>query len=269
VALVLAHDGTDFSGWQFQPDERTVQGLLEEVLSKTCGRRVVPHASGRTDAGVHAEAQVAHADVTERWHADPEGLRTRLDKMLPDDLTVRAVVPVDESFDARKSAVSKRYRYAVHCAAQSSPFTVRFRTQVWVELDAAAMADAAGRFVGERDYAALQTTGSSVKTTVREVTRCELLGELPDLELVVEGTGFLRHMVRAIAGCLIEVGHRKRQPAWIDEVLESCDRTRAAANAPAQGLRLDSVEYPEPWASRIAAALKQQERPRRRTEDAT
>lgn len=269
VALVLAHDGTDFAGWQSQPEERTVQGLLEDVLSKTCGRRVVPHASGRTDAGVHARAQVAHADVNDRWHADPAGLRTRLDKMLPDDLTVRAVVPVDESFDARKSAISKRYRYAIHCSAQSSPFTVRFRTQAWVELDASAMAAAAPRFLGERDFAALQTTGSSVKTTVREITRCELLGELPEIALVVEGTGFLRHMVRAIAGCLLEIGRGKREPEWVDEVLASRDRKQAAANAPAQGLCLEAVSYPEPWSSRIAEAIEQQRRPRSRSEEST
>jgi len=269
VALVLAHDGTNFSGWQFQPDTRTVQGLLEQELSKLCGRRVVPEASGRTDAGVHALAQVAHAEVGERWSSDPGGLRHRLDSMLPDDLAVRAVVAVDASFDARKSAISKRYRYGLHVAAGTSPFSVRFRTHVGVALDVAAMASAAPRFVGERDFAALQTTGSSVKTTVREITRCELLGVGPEIDLVVEGTGFLRHMVRALAGCLLEIGRGKREPEWIDEVLGSCDRKRAAANAPPQGLCLESVFYPEPWATAIAEALASQQRPWDRSEMTT
>ncbi len=269
VALVLAHDGTDFSGWQFQPDRRTVQGELETVLSQLCGRRVVPEASGRTDAGVHAIAQVAHADVGEQWSGDADGLRHRLDSMLPDDLAVRAVVAVDGTFDARKSAISKRYRYGLHVAAGTSPFSVRFRTHVGVELDVPAMASAAPRFVGLRDFAALQTTGSSVKTTVREITRCELIDAAPEIDFVVEGTGFLRHMVRAIAGCLLEIGRGKREPEWIDAVLASCDRGQAAANAPPQGLCLESVFYPEPWVTKIAEAIESQQRPWGRSETTT
>ena len=267
VALVLAHDGTDFAGWQSQPGLRTVQGLLEAALSTACGRRVVPHASGRTDSGVHAEGQVAHAEVGDRWHADPMGLRGRLAGLLDPDLRVRAVVPVDECFDARKSALSKRYRYRMHLASLASPLTWRYRTLVSTELDLGAMGEAAARFVGERDFAALQTTGSSVQTTVREVSRCALEGERPEVDLVVEGTGFLRHMVRAIAGCLIEVGRGRREPAWIEEVLAGGDRRRAAANAPAQGLCLESVTYPEPWSSLIRETLRVQERPHPRTED--
>lgn len=267
VALVLAHDGTDYAGWQFQPGLRTIQGALEEALSTACGRRVVPHASGRTDSGVHAEGQVAHADVTPRWHAEPTGLRGRLAGLLDPDLRPRAVVPVDERFDARKSALSKRYRYRLHLASLASPLTWRFRTHVSTQLDLEAMADAAGRFLGERDFAALQTTGSSVKTTVREVTRCELEGERPEVDLVVEGTGFLRHMVRAIAGCLLEVGRGRREPGWIDELLEGRDRREAAANAPARGLCLESVAYPEPWRALIDDTLLEQERPHPRAEE--
>jgi tRNA pseudouridine38-40 synthase len=267
VALVLAHDGTDYAGWQFQPGLRTIQGVLEGALSTACGRRVVPHASGRTDSGVHAEGQVAHADVGERWRADPMGLRGRLAGLLDQDLRVRAVVPVDGGFDARKSALSKRYRYRMHLASLASPLTWRFRTLVSTDLDLAAMGAAAGRFVGERDFAALQTTGSSVQTSVRAVTRCGLEGEPPEVDLVVEGSGFLRHMVRAIAGCLLEIGRGRRDPAWIDEVLESRDRRAAAANAPARGLCLECVAYPEPWMSLIQETLLRQERPHAAAEE--
>jgi tRNA pseudouridine38-40 synthase len=253
VALVLAHDGTDFAGWQLQPGLRTVQGVLAEALSTTCGREVLPQASGRTDAGVHAEAQVAHADVAERWGGDPDGLRRRLNALLPADLRVRACVPVGPGFDARKSARSKRYRYRWHVGATASPFTSRHRALV-------GMRDAAGRFVGERDFASLQTAGSSVETTVRSVTRCEVLGAEPEVALVVEGSGFLRHMVRAVAGCLLEVGRGRRPPRWIDELLAARDRAAAAANAPARGLCLEAVEYPEPWGVMIDRALAEQER---------
>jgi len=257
VALVVAYDGTDFAGWQAQAEERTVQRELERAASVLAGGAVVVEGAGRTDAGVHAEGQVAHVDVPE---AAAVPLGWRMNPLLPADLRVRGSVVVDETFHARKSAVWKRYRYRLRLAPVDDPLARRVRWHVAWRVDVDAVRAAAPTFVGERDFAALQSAGSSVATSVRAVTRCEVVGEPPEVDVVVEGSGFLRHMVRALVGCLLEVGRGRRPPEWIEDVLAGRRREEAGPNAPAHGLVLEAVGYPPPWDEALAAAVASPDR---------
>lgn len=260
VALIVAYDGTDLQGWQSQSrrmdsppgSQRTVQEILEGALSRICsGESVIVEGAGRTDAGAHAIGAVAHADV-ERVPGRP---RRRLNGVLPADVRVRGVALMPPSFHARKSATGKRYAYRFWCDDIACPLQRRFTWHVGSRLDMAAMRAAARGFVGEHDFASLQSTGSSVSTTRRHVTRCELVGEPPDMRLEVEGTGFLRHMVRTMAGSLVEVGLGRQEPAWISRMLAERSRHAAGKNAPARGLVLEHVRFDEPHASLLARAL--------------
>ncbi len=255
LAMVLSFDGRGFAGWQAQQGlgERTVQATVEEALGKILGleTRVVVEGAGRTDAGAHAEGMVAAADVPRV----PERPRRRLNGVLPDDVRVRGVALVPDGFQPRRAARGKRYAYRFWLDAVSSPL----RRHAWFHraesLDLDAMREAAGLFVGERDFAALQATGSSVETTVRRIDRCEIAGEPPDVRLVVEGSGFLRHMVRAMAGSLLLVGRGRHEPAWIRCMLDSKSRAAAGPNLPAHALVLEHVFYDEPIAGLLARAV--------------
>ena len=265
LILVVAYDGTDLVGWQSQAADagRTVQALLEGAL-RTIGasQSVVVEGAGRTDAGVHALAAVAHADV-ERV---PDKPRRRLNGVLPDDVRVRGVALAPPDFHARKDARGKRYSYRFWCDAVAAPLERRTSWHADWRLDVAAMRRAAALFQGERDFASLQSSGSSVTTTRRELTRCELLGDPPELRLVVEGTGFLRHMVRTIAGCLLEVGRGRRDPSWIPLMLEQRRRAGSGPTAPAHGLVLEDVFYAEPIAGLLRRALAGEDPAREVTE---
>lgn len=250
LALVLAYEGTAFQGWQSQAGRggRTVQETLEDAIARLTGESAVVEGCGRTDAGAHALGFVAHADLA----CVPTRPRRRLNGVLPKDVRVLGAALVTPSFHARKSAKGKRYAYRFWVGHAACPLR-RHVTHHVGRLDLAAMRVAAGAFVGERDFRSLQAAGSSVATSVRRITRCELTGEPPDVRLVVEGSGFLRHMVRAIAGSLLVVG-RGRPPSWIEEMLERRSRDAAGANVPAKGLVLEAVSYDEPHAGLLLRA---------------
>jgi tRNA pseudouridine38-40 synthase len=250
--LTLAYDGSDFAGWQVQTRQataRTVQGTLEEALARLArGERVRAMGAGRTDAGVHALGQVASFDMP---HAiEPDEMRRALNAMLPDDLRVLEAARAPEGFCARRAARSKLYRYVLDTGPFQLPDRRRSAAHVPVRLDEARMAEAAALFVGERDFASLASSGGSVETTVRTVTRSEVA--FGDLALVpggrtmtyeVEGSGFLRKMVRSIVGGLIAAG---RGAATVDDLgnaLEARDRRAWSAPAVARGLTLVRVAY--------------------------
>jgi len=257
IALVLAFDGTRFAGWQAQRSGvRTVQGEMGAALAQiTSAARVVVEGSGRTDAGAHALGLVAHADI----EVLPEKLERRLNGVLPEDVRVRGAVVVPESFHARKLATGKRYLYRLQLAREADVLQRHVTLHVAARLDLDAMREAARLLVGEHDFASFQTAGSSVETTTRRVTRCELVGEPPDVRVIVEGSGFLRHMVRAMVGTLLQVGHRRRPVAWAAQVLDARARQAAGPNAPAHALILDEVFYDEPWASMLRQACWRRE----------
>lgn len=241
--LTLEYDGANFDGWQVQAaGSRTIQGCLEDAVERVCGRRVRVTGSGRTDAGVHASGQVASLRVESRL--EPPALQRALNGVLPSDIAVVAAAAAADDFHARRDARAKLYSYRIWNGPTHSPLRAARSHWVAPALDLSAMRAAAGDFCGRHDFASLQAAGSDIEQTVRTLVRLELLGESRgEIELRVEGDGFLRHMVRNLAGTLIEVGRGRRTPDSIPELLERRDRRLAGPTAPAQGLTLVRVSY--------------------------
>jgi tRNA pseudouridine38-40 synthase len=245
--VTLAYDGTEFLGWQAQerPDgtrPRTVQGDLEAALTLLAsGAPVRVSGAGRTDAGVHALGQVASFELPRA--IAPDALQRSLNGMLRDDLRVVEASEAPPGFHARKSARGKLYRYEVDSGAFQLPTRRRMAAHVRWPLDSPAVQDAAALFVGRHDFAAVASTGSSVRTTVRTVTRSEAVLHGSTLVYEVEADGFLRKMVRSIVGGLIAAG---RGVATIDDLgraLAAGDRSAWPAPAEARGLTLVRVRY--------------------------
>ena len=244
LKLTVQYDGTDYVGWQRQASGTSIQGLLEEALRPIEGSDVTVHGAGRTDAGVHALGQVATVRLTAS--IDPVTIARALNAVLPFDVRVATAEVVPDDFHARFSATGKIYDYRIVNAPFASPFVRRFVWHVIPRLDVDAMRDAAGRLVGEHDFAAFQATGSEVHSSIRTVRRLAWTGTGgPDDPIVmrIEGNGFLRHMVRTIVGTLVEMGSRRRPAAEMDAILASRNRARAGATAPATGLILREVLY--------------------------
>lgn len=242
--VTLAYDGTDFLGWQAQRpgSGRTVQGALEGALVRLAGgQRVVVTGAGRTDAGVHALGQVASFDFPRE--SDPVALQAALNGNLPEDVRVLAVALAPAGFHARRSAVSKLYRYRLDTGGVLLPQRRRLVGFVPWRLDEAAVRAGAALFAGRRDFASLASSGSSVKTSVRHVTRSELSFDETGLTFEVEADGFLRKMVRSMVGGLVAVGRGAMSVAELAAALEARNRRRWPAPAPAAGLTLVRVDY--------------------------
>jgi tRNA pseudouridine38-40 synthase len=250
LKLTVAYDGTSFVGWQRQSNGVSIQELLQRALEGLEGAPVVVHGAGRTDAGVHAVAQVASTVVSFRH--DAATVQLALNARLPADVRVTAVEDAASGFHARFHARAKTYRYQIALGAVISPFVQRVSWHVRTPLDVQAMDEAARLLTGSHDFAVFQSSKSVVSTTVRTVTLSRVrVGHvaLPDSEehqLVVydvRGNGFLRHMVRAIVGTLVDVGCGRRSAGSISTLLGGQPRAAAGPNAPARGLFLVGVEY--------------------------
>jgi tRNA pseudouridine38-40 synthase len=245
--LTLAYDGTDFAGWQRQPERRTVQGELEAAIERITQERSKCVASGRTDAGVHALGQVV--SFTSSTQLPALALTKALNAELPEDMLVFDVVEVPAGFHALRDALRKRYRYVIEDGRNRDLFDRKYMWHVYQRLDVEAMKEAATPLVGTHDFTSYETSGSPRLTTVRTVL--DLLverraGELTDrIVIEVEADGFLYNMVRNIVGTLVAVGKGKEPTTWPAQVLELRDRTKAGMTAPPQGLFLVGVEYPE------------------------
>jgi len=241
--LTLEYDGTAFEGWQVQPGgRRTIQGSLEDALARVTGRRVRVVGSGRTDAGVHARGQVASVRV--ETQLDAARLLRALNGVLPADVAVVDAARAPDDFHARRDARSKLYRYRIWNGADPSPLRARFSHWVPPVLDLEAMAQAARACSGRHDFASFQAAGSNVQTSVRTLSRLDVKGESRgEISILVEGDGFLRHMVRNLAGTLVDVGLGRRAPDSMAALLAARDRRRAGRTAPAAGLTLLRVSY--------------------------
>jgi len=251
LKLTLSYDGTRLVGWQRQAAGDSVQGVLEDALARFEGRPVTVHGAGRTDAGVHALGQVASAEVS--FAHDVSTLTRALNAQLPEDVRVLSVEEAAPGFHARFDARAKTYRYCIRNGALSSPFERAFVWHVPQPLDVDAMRQAASRLLGRHDFSAFRSIGTDVPDAMRSLhvsDMAEVPGAVPWLgdggallTYEVSGDGFLRHMVRAIVGTLVEVGRGWRDPAQMDVLLQSKDRARAGATAPPQGLFLVRVVY--------------------------
>ena len=244
LKITLQYDGTNYVGWQRQATGTSIQGLLEDALEPIAGTRITVHGAGRTDAGVHALAQVASAAFPAALESPV--LTRALNAVLPSDVRVLSIEDVSAEFHARFSALGKTYEYRIVNASIVSPFLVRYVWHVPTDLDLDGMKSAATHLVGAHDFAAFQGAGSDVGSSQRTIKAIEWNDEEgPDVPLVIriQGDGFLRHMVRNIAGTLVEIGVGRWTPNRIVEILASRDRSQAGATAPAQGLFLVRVEY--------------------------
>jgi len=243
--IVVAYDGTDFAGWQSQATEskeRTVQSTLQEALGRlSVGRPVRVDGAGRTDAGVHAAGQVA-SFLLERDIA-PDDLARALNGLLPVDVRVLSAAIAAADFHARRSARSKLYRYVLDTGPVQLPTRRRYAGHVPWTLDPAAVAAAAEIVKGRQDFAALASTGSSVKTTIRTITRSEAVFDGPTLLYEVEADGFLRKMVRSIVGGLVAAGRGAASLDDLRRALAAGDRGAWPAPAEARGLTLVRVQY--------------------------
>jgi tRNA pseudouridine38-40 synthase len=237
--LVLGYDGTDFRGWQRQPEGRTVQGALEEAVRRITGKKVVVHGAGRTDAGVHALGQVA--GFRGAFKLSDEVLLRALNAVLPEDVRIFSLEEAPPGFHARTSARSKIYRYRISLAPQANPLDRRFVLHWPYPLRIGRMREAARLFVRTADFTAFSSNRD--RSPVRTVTRSELRRSGDELVYTIESAGFLRYMVRTIVGTLLEVGRGRLAPAAIEDVFRRKDRSLAGATAAAKGLTLVSIDY--------------------------
>lgn len=245
--LLLQYDGTDFHGWQMQDEQRTVQGELARVLSLLDGREVVVHGSGRTDAGVHAEGQVANAHLQREF--SPSKLRNAINGNLAADVRVILVDPAPDDFHARYSATGKTYRYRLVHGPVMSPFWSRYAHQESRALNLPLMRQCAQLFLGEHDWTAFSSAQTDSESRRRNITELKISdgwdgrGRCHLIEFDISANGFLRYMVRSIVGTLLGVGRCEIDEATITKALETGDRSQVGATAPAHGLTLMSVQY--------------------------
>jgi len=240
--LTLAYDGTNYVGWQRQANGASVQQLVEEAFAPLVdGVAPTVAGAGRTDAGVHALGQVA--SVNAEIDLSPQAVQRALNVRLPADIRVLHVEDATPGFHARFHAVRKQYRYRMITASVLSPFD---RWYVWHapgRRNVDVMREAAAVLVGKHDFASFQARGASVAATIRTVHDVNLASEGDEIRLTIEGDGFLRHMVRAIVGTLVEIGRGWRSPDDMDALLARGDRGAAGATGPPHGLFLVRVDY--------------------------
>ncbi len=246
IRFLIQYDGTEFVGWQRQESGTSIQGAIEDALARIEGTAVTVHGAGRTDAGVHAVGQVASVRLATAL--DDETLGRALNANLPPTIRVFDLVTVADDFHARFSARSKTYEYRIWNGAAMPPFIRQYAWHVPQPLAVDVMQHAADALVGEHDFAVFQGTGSTVHTTIRTVMSARWSEQTSSSDgqlLVFEmcGEGFLRHMVRAVTGTLVEIGLRRRAADDVPRLLASRDRSQAGRTAPACGLFLMKVEY--------------------------
>lgn len=245
VQLVLHYDGSGFSGWQRQPDRRTVQSVLEQALEQLCGQPTAALGSGRTDAGVHARGQAVGVRVAAKW--TPDVLRRALNAVLPEDVWVAAAHHMRPDFHARYSAVARRYRYCVGTDdAAHSPFRRRTEYEYPLPVDRAALDAAAGAIVGCHSFRAFSVKGTAPDT---DSHRCDIsLATWEDrpggIAFSVEANRFLHHMVRFLVGTMLDVGSGRRPPSDMALLLAAEANDEVSPPAPAHALFLEEVRYP-------------------------
>jgi tRNA pseudouridine38-40 synthase len=241
IKLTIEYDGTNYHGWQVQAKSETVQAALERALSTFFGKPIRLTGSGRTDAGVHALGQVANFFCDQE--PDLHRLQRGLNALTSDDITIKAVQIVPDSFDARRDGRSRVYEYWILNRPSPSPFYLKYAWHVHDALAVEAMQEAIRCLEGKHDFSSFQAAGCDAVHPVRTVYRVSLDRKEELLVLTIEATAFLRHMVRNIVGTLVEIGRGGRSSKSFAELLESRDRTKAGPTAPAHGLFLIEVNY--------------------------
>jgi tRNA pseudouridine38-40 synthase len=241
LKCTVAYDGTDYSGFQVQPDQVTVQGEIEAALNRITGESIQITGSGRTDAGVHARGQVIHFDTSSQIPLDK--WRFVLDNQLPDAIVVRSVEEAAPDFHARFDVKQKEYRYCIDNAPVPDVFCHRYADHIRFPLDVEQMRLAAGHLIGEHDFTSFCSAKTFVEDKVRRLFDLRVEREGERIWVICRGNGFLYNMVRIIVGTLVEVGQGKRHPDELPGILAARDREAAGKTAPAKGLTMWEVLY--------------------------
>lgn len=242
IKLIIEYDGSRYKGWQRLGDsDMTIQGKLEEVLSKMTGERVEVFGSGRTDAGVHALMQVANFKTNTQLST--KEILDYCYRYLPDDIVVRKVKKANDRFHSRYSVKSKIYLYKILNHPYHNPFTRKYITHIPERLNIKDMEDASSYLIGEHDFSSFTTAKSKKKSRVRKIYSIDINKEENIVEIIIGGSGFLHNMMRIIVGTLIDVGLGKLESEEVMEILNKKDRKLAGPTAPAKGLFLYDVEY--------------------------
>jgi tRNA pseudouridine38-40 synthase len=241
LKCVVAYDGTDYSGFQIQPEVVTIQGEIEAALHRVTGEAIQIVGSGRTDAGVHARGQVFHFDTNssiplEKW-------RYVLDNQLPDAIVIRSVEEAEPGFHARFDAKVKEYRYCIDNGQVPDLFRHRYADHIRHPLHLDRMRQAARHLIGEHDFTSFCSAKTFVDDKIRTIYDLRVEREGDFIWVICRGNGFLYNMVRIIVGTLVEVGQGKREPDEMKAILSACDREQAGKTAPAKGLIMWQVEY--------------------------
>ncbi|MDD2580418.1 MAG: tRNA pseudouridine(38-40) synthase TruA [Desulfuromonadaceae bacterium] len=247
ILLTISYDGTNYSGWQVQPNGLAVQQVVEDAYEQLLGERVQVRSSGRTDAGVHARAMAASFSTARNLplRAFVEGAN----RFLPADVAIQSARIVPEGFKPITMAHAKHYRYTIINSSVRSPLDRLYSWQVREPLDLAAMEDGASRFVGIHDFAAFRASNCVAKTTVRRIDSVRVARQCTRITVDVIGGGFLKNMVRVMVGTLVDIGKGRFTPSDIERLLLGGDRKEAGSTAPACGLCLIQVVYPEEFTS--------------------
>jgi len=243
VKLTVAYDGTNYCGWQIQPTAITIEKVLNQELSKLLKEDITVIGASRTDSGVHALGNVAVFDTEARIPA--EKISYALNQHLPDDIVIRKSEEVAADFHPRYCDTVKTYEYKILNAPFPDPMKRMHTHFVHRPLDLDAMRKAASYIVGEHDFASFCSAGSQVKETVRTIYSLDVLTEGDVITIRIRGNGFLYNMVRIIAGTLMHVGGHMMEPEQVADIIEAKDRSKAGPTAPAKGLTLIQIEYPE------------------------
>jgi len=239
--LKISYDGTRYFGWERQPNKETIQGKIENVLSRMCDTDIEIIGAGRTDAGVHAKAMIAnvHMETT----MTEEDILEYMNRYLPDDIAVMTVTKASDRFHARYNAKGKTYCYTIFNGKVKPVFNRKYYTFIEEKLDVEAMREASDYLVGEHDFKSFCGNPKMKKSTIREIKSIDIKSSKGYIYLYFTGTGFLQYMVRILVGTLLMVGKGEMRPEEVKDVLDARDRTKAGQTAPAKGLRLEKVYY--------------------------
>lgn len=247
--VIVQYDGTRYEGWQKQKSTgNTIQGKLEEILSRMLETKVEVHGAGRTDSGVHAAGQTANFQLPDSWvrehgKGDVEKIWEYLNQYLPEDIAIVSLKRASDRFHSRLNAKEKVYRYRISTSTVSNVFERKYIYPLNERLDVDKMKKAADLLTGTKDFKSFCGNKNLKKSTVRYIASITFKEGDGELSITFTGNGFLHNMVRILTGTLIEVGQGKREPESMSEILESQDRTRAGVTAPARGLTLMKVIY--------------------------
>ncbi len=240
--IELNYNGNKYSGWQRQPNAITVQGVIEKSLSVLLRESIIVVGAGRTDAGVHASYYVAHFDyMAHDEEIDCEWLRYKMNIILPNDIAIRSIHKVANDLHARFSAIEREYTYTIE--TQKNPFTVHTSWQYNVNLDIERMNEAAKLLIGTKDFTTFAKLGSDNINNICSVTYAEWQQNQDTLHFTIRSNRFLRNMIRAIVGTLVDVGRGRYSISDFREILDSKDLSRCSTGAPAQGLFLSNIKY--------------------------